>query len=258
MLLGVLSVPPTTGTFDSLLNLYLVFGVGAAVIVISMLVFFMYRYRYRGEKTPMPEHRVEGWKVVLITVVISLSVLTTAEYSTFASFNNIEIPTNATCMANTGRPCVQVCVQAYQWGWNYTYPKTGQTCAQSYYSGLYWVGTGSSKDRGGNLTVPAGTDIVLNLTSKDVFHSMGVNMLAEKEDAIPGRVTQMWFMIPSVRVSASQDVAAVNCDAAVTKCTYVDAIRCFELCGVGHATMWANLTVVSQNTWSAWTGGATG
>ena len=251
MLSGLLAVPPTTGTFDSLLNLYLLFGIGAAVIVISMLAFFMYRYRYRGQRSPMPEHKVEGWKIVLITVLITGSVLTTAEYSTFASFGNIEIPGNATCMADTGHPCVQVCVEAYQWGWNYTYPKPGQTCAQSYHSGLY-------SGKPGNLTVPMGRDVVLNITSKDVFHSMGITMLAEKEDAIPGRVNQMWFMIPSLRVPTTPDVAKVTCSAAGTSCMYLNAIRCFELCGVGHATMWANLTVVSQAAWATWTGGATG
>ena len=251
MLLGILAVPPTTGTFDSLLNIYLTFGVGAAIIVISLLAFFMYRYRYRGEKSPMPQHKVEGWKVVAVTVLISLTVLTTAEYNTFASFGNIEIPTSASCAASTHHPCVQVCVEAFQWGWNYTYPKPGQSCAQSYYSGFY-------SGKAGNLTVPMGQDVVLNLTSKDVFHSMGLTMLSEKEDAIPGRVTQMWFEVPSLRVSTTPDVAGVSCNPAGTACTYIDAVRCFELCGVGHATMWANFTVVSQATWSAWTGGATG
>ena len=204
----------------------------------------------------MPEHKVEGWKIVLITVLITGSVLTTAEYSTFASFGNIEIPGNATCMADTGHPCVQVCVEAYQWGWNYTYPRAGQTCAQSYYSGYYWEGTGSSLRKGANLTVPEGWDIVLNITSKDVFHSMGITMLSEKEDAIPGKVNQMWFMVPQLKVSTTPDVAAVVCTS--DSCFYQWAIRCFELCGVGHATMVANLTVVSQATWNAWTGGATG
>ena len=255
MLSGALAVPPTAGTFDSLLNLYLAFGIGAAVVVISLLAFFMYRYRYRGEKGPMPEHKVEGWKIVLVTVLISVSVLTTVEYNTFASFSNIEVPTNAACMANTGHPCVQVCVEAYQWGWNYTYPKPGQTCAQSYYSGFYWAGTGNSYRKGGNLTVPTGWDIVLNISSKDVFHSMGITMLAEKEDAIPGRVNQMWFMVPSLKVPTTPDVAAVTCDSS--SCFYQWAVRCFELCGVGHATMQANLTVVSQTRWLSWTGGAT-
>lgn len=246
---GLLSVPPTTATYDHLLDIYLLFGVSAAVIVISMLGLFMYRYRYRGQKDPMPKHKVEGWKVVLITLVISLSVLSTAEYSTFASFSNIEVPSTAACVANTGHACVQVCVEAYQWGWNYTYPKPGQTCAQSYYTGFY---SGSQ----GNLTVPMGWDVVLNLTSKDVFHSMGITMLAEKEDAIPGRVNQMWFSVPSLNVPTTPDVGAVTCTS--TSCTYQWAIRCFELCGVGHANMVANFTVVTQATWLAWTGGAAG
>lgn len=246
---GILSVPPTTGTFDSLLNWYLVFGIGAAVVVITMLTIFMVRYRYRGEKTPMPHHKTEGWKIVLITVLISISILTTAEYQTFSSFSNITIPNNNSCMADTQHPCVQVCVEAYQWGWNYTYPKTGQTCAQSYYSGFY-------SGRSGNLTVPTGWDIVLNISSKDVFHSMGITMLSEKEDAIPGKVNQMWFRVPQLNVPTTPDVAAVVCNA--DSCFYQWAIRCFELCGVGHATMVANLTVVSQARWLAWTGGATG
>lgn len=239
MLSGLLSVPPTTGTFDSLLNWYLAFGTGAAVIVISMLAFFMYRYRYRGEKTPMPEHRVEGWKIVLVTVLISLTVLTTAEYQTFASFNNIEIPNDAYCMQQTGHPCVHIGMRAFQWGWNFTYS-----------DGKYYLST-----IGQSLVVPEGRIVVLNITSKDVFHSLGITMLAQKEDAVPGRTNQLWFEIPAVKVTASPDVAAVLCNADATSCTYVDAIRCFELCGVGHATMWGNLTVVDQPTWASFSGG---
>jgi heme/copper-type cytochrome/quinol oxidase subunit 2 len=245
----LLSAPPTTATYDFLLNWYLLFGVGAGIIVISMLAVFMVRYRDRGQKTPMPEHKVEGWKIVLLTVLISVSVLTAAEYQTFASFGNIEIPTSATCLQQTGHPCVTVCVEAFQWGWNYTYPKTGQTCSQSYYSGFY---SGSA----GNLTVPMGLDIVVNISSRDVFHSMGITMLAVKEDAIPGKVNQLWFQVPALKVSTTPDVPAVVCNA--NSCFYQWAIRCFELCGVGHATMVANLTVVSQSTWNAWTGGQIG
>jgi heme/copper-type cytochrome/quinol oxidase subunit 2 len=245
---GLLTLPPTTATYDFLLNWYLVFGVGAGVIVISLLTIFTIRYRDRGERTPMPKHKVEGWKIVAITVLISITILTAAEYQTFAAFGNIEVPDNTTCLNNTGLPCVVVCVQAFQWGWNYTYPTSGMSCAQSYYTGLYSGGSG-------NLTVPMGRDIVLNITSTDVFHSMGITMLAEKEDAIPGRVNQMWFEVPALQVQTTPDVAAVKCNSAGTACLYVDAVRCFELCGVGHATMWANMTVVTQATWNSWTGG---
>jgi cytochrome c oxidase subunit 2 len=216
-----------------LLNWYLAFGLGAAVIVTSMLAFFMYRYRYRGEKTPMPEHKVEGWKIVLITVLISMTVLTTAEYQTFASFSNIVVPDNNTCIKDTGLPCVYVNLLAYQWGWNFTYS-----------NGRYSLN---------NLTVPAGRDVVVNISSKDVFHSLGITMLAQKEDAVPGNTNHMWFLIPTVSVTPPSGVKAV-CNSAGTSCFYVNAIRCFELCGVGHALMWGNLTVVSGATWAAWGG----
>jgi cytochrome c oxidase subunit 2 len=234
MLSGMLSAPPTTSTFDSLLNWYLLFGVGAAVVVITLLTVFMVRYRYRGEKTPMPAHKVEGWKIVLVTVLISISILSTAEYQTFASFNNIEIPNNATCVANTGLPCVQIHLLAFQWGWNFTYP-----------NGEFELN---------NLTVPAGRDVVINITSKDVFHSLGIDMLAEKEDAVPGRTNQLWFMVPAVSVTPPSEVTAV-CKSDGSACLYVNAIRCFELCGIDHALMWGNFTVVSQSAWNAWNGG---
>ncbi len=235
----MLSVPPTTGTYDSLLNWYLTFGLGAAIIVITLLAIFMVRYRDRGQKEPMPEHKVEGWKIVLVTVLISVSVLSTAEYQTFASFSNIVIPTDASCVQQTTFPCVHIGVKAFQWGWNFTYP-----------NGKYYLST-----QGGALTVPSGRIVVLNLTSKDVFHTMGIDMLAQKEDAIPGKTNQMWFSIPSVNIGGSASVQSVHCNAAGTSCTYVDAIRCFELCGVGHAFMWGNITVVDQATWNAFIGG---
>jgi cytochrome c oxidase subunit II len=244
---GAPAVPPTTATFDSLLNWYLLFGLGASIIVITLLGIFMVRYRYRGERGILPEHKTEGWKIVLVTVLISLTVLTTAEYQTFASFSNIEVPNNAKCVQDTGHPCLQVCVGAFQWGWNFTYPMAGQTCAQAKYKG-HSIGHSI-----GNLTVPMGREIVLNISSKDVFHSFGITMFAVKEDGIPGKVNQLWFSAPSLQVPTTPDVGAPKCND--NSCFYKWAIRCFELCGIGHATMQANLTIVSQASWNAFAGG---
>jgi cytochrome c oxidase subunit 2 len=79
-------------------------------------------------------------------------------------------------------------------------------------------------------------------------------MLAVKEDSIPGKTNQLWFTFPVVSVTPPPEVKMI-CNSAGTTCLYVNAIRCFELCGVGHAFMWGNLTVVSQATWNAWSGG---
>jgi cytochrome c oxidase subunit 2 len=156
------SVPPTTSTFDFLYNWYLFFGTAAAVVVIGMLVFFMVRYRYKGAESPPIHHKTEGWKVVLVTVLITLSILTASEYQTFASFGNIQIPNS--------KDAVHIGVVGFQWGWNFTYPN----------------GKSAVTTLGQPLTVPAGRVVILNLTSRDVFHSFGITMFGQKEDAIPG------------------------------------------------------------------------
>ncbi|HYB08006.1 MAG TPA: cytochrome c oxidase subunit II [Nitrososphaerales archaeon] len=204
MLSVILTVPPTTATFDFLFSWYLVSGIIAGGFVVGLLLFFAVKYRAR-EGAPAPSRGPESLWVVLAVVVIMAVALGAAGYQTFASATNIEIPTTPNS--------VTIKVTAFQWGWNFTYP-----------NGHFAID---------NLTVPAGRVVILNITSRDVYHTLGIPMLAVKEDAIPGKVNQLWFEVP---------------DAGV----YKDAIHCFELCGVGHAFMIANLTVVSQPAWNAW------
>ncbi len=169
-----------------------------------MLVVFAVRYRARSTDKGPITHKTEGWKIALVTVIISLSLLTAVEYQTFQSFGNIEIP-------HSGDP-VTIMVTGFQWGWNFTYP-----------NGKYDVG---------NLNVPVNQTVILNITSRDVFHSFGISMFDEKEDAIPGKVNQLWFQPTQMGFT-------------------IDAVRCFELCGVGHAFMIANLTVWDDSTWNS-------
>jgi len=199
------ALPPTTATWDFLFNWYLVSGAIAAVFVIGLLLFFAVRYRSRGAApAPHPKERDRLWIPAAVVVIMAL-VLFAAGAQTFASASNIEIPKTS--------DSVTIRVLAYQWGWNFTYP-----------NGQYTID---------NLTVPAGETVIMNITSRDVYHAFGIPMLAVKEDAIPGKVNQLWFEVPQPGF-------------------YPDAIRCYELCGVGHAFMIANLTVVSQTTWNAW------
>jgi cytochrome c oxidase subunit II len=190
-------------TFDNLFNWYFYIGFVAAIVVIAMLVVFGLKWRASPGKAFRPHDGHESWKIVLLTVLISLSLLTAVEYQTFASFSNIETPDPPSA--------VTINVVAFQWGWNFTYP-----------NGAYSLN---------NLTVPAGTDVILNITSRDVFHSLGIASLAVKEDAVPGKYNSLWFNVPNPGVT-------------------MDAIRCYELCGVGHACMLGNLTVISETNWT--------
>jgi cytochrome c oxidase subunit 2 len=84
-----------------------------------------------------------------------------------------------------------------------------------------------------NLTVPVDEIIVLNITSVDVDHSFTIPSLSVAKDAIPGEHSFLWFN-------------------ATTVGTVVGGIRCKELCGIGHATMIGDLTVVSQTSYNKW------
>lgn len=200
----LVAVPPTTATFDFLLNWYLVSGLIAGSFVVGLLLFFAVKYRAKEGAPPASKGPESLW-VVLAIVLIMAVALGAAGYQTFASASNIEIPNSPNS--------VTIKVTAFQWGWNFTYP-----------NGHFQLN---------NLTVPVNRVVILNVTSRDVYHAFGIPMLAVKEDAIPGKVNQLWFEVPTPGV-------------------YRDAIHCFELCGVGHAFMIANLTVASQSSWNSW------
>ena len=201
---GLLSIPPTTATFNFLLDWYLVSAIIAGGFVIGLLVFFAVRYRAKRGAPPPSKGPESLWIPIAVVVIMALA-LGAAGYQTFASASNIEVPSSANS--------VTINVVAFQWGWNFTYP-----------NGKFAVD---------NLTVPQGRVVILNITSRDVFHSLGIAMLAVKEDAIPGKFNQLWFQVNQPGV-------------------YKDAVRCYELCGIGHSFMMANLTVVTQSDWNAW------
>lgn len=83
----------------------------------------------------------------------------------------------------------------------------------------------------GEVRVPTNTPIVFEIRSLDVFHTLGIPDFKMKKDAIPGRVNYLWF---EARVGGEH------------------TIRCYELCGVGHAKMLATLLVMEQQQFDLW------
>jgi cytochrome c oxidase subunit II len=81
------------------------------------------------------------------------------------------------------------------------------------------------------LVVPVGEEIVLNVTSRDVNHQFGIPDFRVKTDAIPGRYNVVWIQPNTVA-------------------NYT--IQCFELCGVGHATMITTLAVLPESSFDTW------
>jgi cytochrome c oxidase subunit 2 len=81
------------------------------------------------------------------------------------------------------------------------------------------------------LTVPAGTPIVVNMRSRDVIHNLFVRELRLKQDLVPGMEIPYRF---------TADVPG----------TY--EIACSELCGLGHHQMRSTLVVLPKDKFEAW------
>ena len=85
------------------------------------------------------------------------------------------------------------------------------------------------------VVVPVDKVVVMQVTGADVIHSWTIPAFGVKQDAVPGRLGQLWFKAEKEGVYFGQ---------------------CSELCGKDHAYMPITVKVVSQESYEAWLSGA--
>lgn len=94
------------------------------------------------------------------------------------------------------------------------------------------------------LHLPVDRPIIVHLSSKDVIHSFGVPEFRVKQDAIPGMTIPVWFT-PTVTTAEMRERYGQD-----EQWTY--EIACAQLCGIGHYSMKAYVTVHPQDEFSEW------
>ncbi len=82
-----------------------------------------------------------------------------------------------------------------------------------------------------SVVVPVNKVIVMQVTGADVIHSWTIPAFGVKQDAVPGRLGQLWFKAEKEGIYFGQ---------------------CSELCGKDHAYMPITVKVVSQEEYDAW------
>lgn len=113
---------------------------------------------------------------------------------------------------NVGKPAdLAVNVMGLQFAWIFTYPDSGITS--------------------GELHIPVNKEVQLNITATDVLHALWLPELRLKQDAIPGRPTEIRFTPRKVGEYP---------------------IRCAELCGAYHGSMNARLFVHTPEEFETW------
>ncbi|MBH8565955.1 cytochrome c oxidase subunit II [Nostoc sp. CENA67] len=109
-------------------------------------------------------------------------------------------------------PELVVNVTGLQYAWIFTYPETGITT--------------------GELHLPIGREVLINMTANDVIHAFWVPEFRLKQDAIPGRQSEIRF----------------------TPKTAGDyALICAELCGPYHGAMRTQVVVETEEAFEKWT-----
>ena len=81
------------------------------------------------------------------------------------------------------------------------------------------------------VVVPVNKVVVVQVTGADVIHSWTIPAFAVKQDAVPGRIAELWFKAEKEGVYFGQ---------------------CSELCGKDHAYMPITVKVVSQAVYDDW------
>jgi len=86
-----------------------------------------------------------------------------------------------------------------------------------------------------SVVVPVGKTIVVQVTGADVIHAWTIPAFGVKQDAVPGRLAELWFSADKEGVYFGQ---------------------CSELCGQAHAYMPITVKVVSEEAYAEWLGKA--
>ena len=219
---------PNANQIHSLYLIILYIAAVVFVIVEGALVYSVYRFRAKKVRTAAQIHgntRLEiGWTIAAAMILLVLTVVTFVKLPSILNPPNSSAPFLESSLTQPSPPNgkkLTICVQGRQYIWRYVY---GAGCENNPF-------TPHLPYSFQEMVVPAGTVVVLSITSIDVIHSWWVPSLGGKVDAVPGYTTYTWFKAKGPALYHGQ---------------------CAQLCGRQHAFMTALVQVVSPAEYQAW------
>jgi cytochrome c oxidase subunit 2 len=206
-------------------NFLLVIITVISVFVTCLLAYAAFKFHRSRNDTPgtFTHHSVleVAWTVVPVGILVVIGA-----FSLPILFKQQEIP----------EADITIKVTGYQWYWGYEYVdhdfgfdsvmlQKDELADYGYAPDEYLLATDTA------VVVPVGATAVMQLTGADVIHSWTIPAFGVKQDAVPGRLAELWFAAEKEGVYFGQ---------------------CSELCGQAHAYMPITVKVVSQEQYDAW------
>jgi cytochrome c oxidase subunit 2 len=165
------------------------------LIVLGVVGYIVWKFKDRGQDIPEQSHGNPKLEIAL--TVLPALILAGIAVPTVVTVFDLAKTSDAQCIVN---------VTGQQWWWEYDYP--AGDCGG--------VKITAPIVTSGELVIPAKTNVVLRITSRDVIHSYWIPALNGKRDAVPGR-------LHTLRMQADQPGLYTG--------------QCTEFCGLSHARM---------------------
>ena len=229
-------------------HLILIIISAITLFVIALIAIVVVRYNRRANPTPASfTHNSPleiAWTIIPIVILVFIGA-----FSLPVLFKQQEIPEGE----------VHIKVTGYQWYWGYEYTDH-EFAFDSYMIGQPATMTSEDDDAGAQayvssdamkaklkkagynedefllatdtqVVIPVNKVVVMDVTGADVIHSWTIPAFGVKQDAVPGRIAQLWFKAEKEGIYFGQ---------------------CSELCGKDHAYMPITVKVVSEAEYEKW------
>ena len=202
-----------------------------SIFVTLLLVVVIFRFNRKANPTAATfthNSALEiGWTLVPILILLSIM-----PFSLDVLFKQQEIPEADITIKATGN----------QWYWSHEYVDHGfefdsfmlareELAENGYAQDEYLLATDTA------VVVPTGKTVVVQVTGSDVIHSWAIPAFGVKQDAVPGRLAELWFNVDEGKEG-------------------VYFGQCSELCGKDHSYMPITIKAVKQADYDKWLAGA--
>lgn len=220
-------------------NMLLIIITVITLFVTALLAYVIVRYNQRSNPQPATfTHHTPievAWTIVPVVILVFIGA-----FSLPVLFKQQEIPVGDVTIKATG----------YQWYWGYQYVDAGVEGAPDgeiefdsfmlareeladfgYNDDEYLLATDTA------MVIPTGKKVVVQVTGADVIHAWTIPAFGVKQDAVPGRLAELWFEV----------------DEGMEGIYFG---QCSELCGKDHAYMPITVKAVTQEQYEEWLGRA--
>ncbi len=199
------SFMPTQGTeiaksVDNLYAFLLVISLVSCVIVIGGMIYFAIKYK-RKSANDVTAYITHDTRLEILWSVIPLILFLFVFAWGWVIYHD---------MRTMPKDALEIHVTGKQWAWTAEY-KNGVKSTE--------------------VVVPVGRDVRIILSAEDVLHSFYVPSFRLKQDAVPGRYTNLWFHADKLGDFH---------------------VFCTEYCGTQHSGMMTTLRVVTQEDFDKW------